>query len=241
MDLRPYRHRDLPSLRTRFRQPYGLIFGGKLRAIIFGMFLVSRHKSRLPTSHTSISPIHFYCDNKSLVRRVNEFLRSLDGSFRRGLIPNFGNVFLTACVLRQLPPRMIKLQHVKGHQDSTAPAHQLSWPAQLNVIADQLASQYSTTPAATPFLLRRKSIFATQSKTLLLKGVTTYCAWCTSTSRTKHGYADNTHGKLTHYLTSTSRASISLSRAFPLICADSLQNGSITASPFAVASIGMTL
>ena len=99
--------------------------------------------------------LQFYCDNKSLVRRVNNFLHYLDGSFRRCLIPNYDVVFMAACVLRLFPPEMIELQHIKGHQDSIQPVINLSWPAQLNVRADRLAEhflQHSTPAEATPFL-----------------------------------------------------------------------------------------
>ena len=99
--------------------------------------------------------LHLYCDNKSLIRRVHEFLQSLDGSFRRSLTPNHDVVFLIACVLRQFPPGVIKLRHVKGHQDTIQPPHQLPWTAQLNVLADRLASQFHNhidNPHPTPFL-----------------------------------------------------------------------------------------
>ena len=98
--------------------------------------------------------IRMYCDNKSLVRRVNEFLY-MDGSFRRSLAPNYDVVFLTACVIAQFPPETIQVQHVKGHQDAFAPLHQLSWPAQLNVVADREAAQFLSTldhSLPTPFL-----------------------------------------------------------------------------------------
>ena len=98
--------------------------------------------------------IRMYCDNKSLVRRVNEFI-CMDGSFRRSLAPNYDVVFLTACVLAQFPPETIQVQHVKGHQDALAPLHKLSWPAQLNVAADREASQFLRTlehSLPTPFL-----------------------------------------------------------------------------------------
>ena len=99
--------------------------------------------------------LHFYCDNKSLIRRVNEFLSHPDGSFRRSLTPNYDVVFLIASVLRQFPPHLVQLSHVKGHQDATQPTHQLPWPAQLNVHADRLANQYVNQiplPLPTPFL-----------------------------------------------------------------------------------------
>ena len=43
--------------------------------------------------------VNLYCDNKSLIRRVNAFLQQFDGSFRRGLAPNYDVIFLIACVL----------------------------------------------------------------------------------------------------------------------------------------------
>ena len=94
--------------------------------------------------------LRLYCDNESLVRQVHQFINFPDGSFRRSLTPNYDIVFLIACIIRQFPPHMLHLQHVKGHQDSTTPTHQLSWPAQLNVLADRLASEYVFPTQATP-------------------------------------------------------------------------------------------
>ena len=86
--------------------------------------------------------LKLYCDNQSLIRRVNEFLQYFDGSFRRCLTPNYDVVFLIACVLRQFPKGVIEVLHVKGHQDSNRPTPTLPWPAQLNVIADKAANNY---------------------------------------------------------------------------------------------------
>ena len=98
--------------------------------------------------------INFYCDNKSLIKRVNDYLHHFDGSFRRCLSPNYDVVYLISCVLRQFPPGVIKVLHVKGHQDSHQPATTLPWPAQLNVIADREAANYMPTcrPQPSQFL-----------------------------------------------------------------------------------------
>ena len=80
---------------------------------------------------------------------------SLGGSFRRSLTPNYDVVFMTACVLQSLPSKMRELHHVKGHQDTLQPTTSLSWPAQLNVIADHLAGNFllnSLPSDTTPFL-----------------------------------------------------------------------------------------
>ena len=86
--------------------------------------------------------IKIYCDNKSLVQKINGFLQYYDGSFRRCLIPNYDVVFMTACALRSLPPKVRELHHIKGHQDTLQPTANLSWPAQLNVTADHLAGAF---------------------------------------------------------------------------------------------------
>ena len=100
--------------------------------------------------------IKLYCDNKSLIRRVNEFLQFFDGSFRRSLTPNYDVVYLISCVLRLFPPGVVEVLHVKGHQDSIQPRHNLPWPAQLNVIADSEATTYIRvhphSSLVTPFL-----------------------------------------------------------------------------------------
>ena len=75
--------------------------------------------------------IKFFCDNQSLVRRVNEFLNYYDGSFRRGLTANYDVVYLIACILRLFPDNVIEVLHVKGHQDSILPPAALSWPSHL--------------------------------------------------------------------------------------------------------------
>lgn len=43
----------------------------------------------------------------------------------------------------QFPTGILKVLHVKGHQDSNQPAATLPWPAQLNVIANREANNYS--------------------------------------------------------------------------------------------------
>ena len=86
--------------------------------------------------------IKFYCDNKSLVRRVNNFLEYFDGSFRRSLTANYDVVYLIACALRLFPENIVEVIHVKGHQDSLHPTARLSWAAQLIVIADREANNY---------------------------------------------------------------------------------------------------
>ena len=105
--------------------------------------------------------IKFYCDNQSLVRRVNEFLNYFYGRFRCGLTANYDVVYLIACALRLFPEDVVEVLHdvacalrlfpedvvevlhdVKGHQDSIRPPTTLSWPAQLNVLADRAANNY---------------------------------------------------------------------------------------------------
>ena len=86
--------------------------------------------------------IKFYCDNQSLVRQVNNFLKYYDGSFRRSLTANYDVVYLIACVLRLFPTGVIEVSHVKGHQDSNQPIANLPWAAQLNVAADHKAAAY---------------------------------------------------------------------------------------------------
>ena len=86
--------------------------------------------------------LHLYCDNKSLIKRVNDFLQYFDGSFRRCLSPNYDVVYLISCVLRLFPTGVITVRHVKGNQDSHQATTTLPWPAQLNVIADREASNY---------------------------------------------------------------------------------------------------
>ena len=100
--------------------------------------------------------LQFYCDNKSLVRNVNNFLQYFDGSFRRSLTANYDVVYLIACVLRLFPADIIKVIHIKGHQDAVQPVTRLSWPAQLNVIADREANRYirqHPTPSLIPLNL----------------------------------------------------------------------------------------
>ena len=86
--------------------------------------------------------LRFYCANKSLVRNVNNFLQYFDGSFRRSLHANYDVVYLIACALRLFLADTIKVIHVKGHQDTIQLTTRLSWPAQLNVIADRQANRY---------------------------------------------------------------------------------------------------
>ena len=54
----------------------------------------------------------------------------------------------------RFPEDTIKIKHIKGHQDSDRSTHLLSWPAQLNVIADRSANTFLQTMSQskpTPF------------------------------------------------------------------------------------------
>ena len=87
--------------------------------------------------------LYLYCDNKSLVKQVNNFRTFFDGSFRRALTPNYDVVYLIACVLQCFPDDTVQLKHVKGHQDLQQPTHQLPWPARLNIVADRAANEFT--------------------------------------------------------------------------------------------------
>ncbi len=126
------------------------------------------------TLHRTYPHFHlkFYCDNKSLVKTVNNFLKYTDGSFRRSLIPNYDAVFMTACVLQSFPPTVIELQHVKGHQDALQPVSGLSWPAQLNIVADRMAGTFlqSSLPSElTPFLPSAQIHLRNSSGNIIIK------------------------------------------------------------------------
>ena len=104
-------------------------------------------------NHTDLS-ITTYCDNESLLRKEEEFhTRDIDSSslYTR---PDH-DVIMQLSALRTDLPFKIALLHVRGHQDDSCDFENLTRPAQLNVLADRLATEALNHPreAAEPIAL----------------------------------------------------------------------------------------
>jgi hypothetical protein len=83
--------------------------------------------------------LHSFCDNKAAISNVNNF----KSATRNSMIPDFDIIQEASLIfgLLKRPGNGIKqILHVKGHQDRTTPLDKLSWPAVLNIKADQLAT-----------------------------------------------------------------------------------------------------
>ena len=107
---------------------------GKLAWITWLIHFSIYHKFIIKSTITS------YCDNKSVVSKS-----AIKNDYENPsyvITPNFDifkSIYLQQC---RIPPSIMKdTKWVKGHQDSSKPICELSLEAQLNIIADQLASE----------------------------------------------------------------------------------------------------
>jgi hypothetical protein len=94
--------------------------------------------------------INLYTDNKGLVdvlpQMTNPFQSSL-ASFRA----DWNLLQAIASTLKPISSTPLQVHHVKGHQDRTREVSTLSLPAQLNVEADGLATEFNA-PLTSPLL-----------------------------------------------------------------------------------------
>ena len=85
-----------------------------------------------------------YCDNKSLVDTVDHLRRRKRPVFVNDTMePEWDLLQAITHTLQQMGPS-VQVRHVKGHQNDNINVHKLPLPAQLNVEADKLASDFQT-------------------------------------------------------------------------------------------------
>jgi hypothetical protein len=108
---------------------------------------------------------YLYIDNKSMVDRLSESSWKHKLS-RQQLRPEVDITNVAARLIQTL--KGVQISHVKSHQDQTTREDELSWPARLNIIADQQATEQRSTmeePAST--------VTNTTNGMLYIKGVAT--------------------------------------------------------------------
>ena len=95
---------------------------------------------------TNIQQCHVWCDNKTMVNRINNRPKDLDRIYPNEKLASEWDVLLEIwhSLLDYEEENHPTFSHVKGHQDRDKPYHKLSLQAQLNVDADKLADGYIT-------------------------------------------------------------------------------------------------
>jgi hypothetical protein len=104
------------------------------RAELAGILAAIQYVVKLCTAHKcSRGSCKIYCDNKGA-------LAAAFGSKRP--TPRWASYDIVHLIRRYIRESPIRLQgiHIKGHQDTSVPFHQLPYPAKGNVLADTLAS-----------------------------------------------------------------------------------------------------
>jgi ribonuclease HI len=130
-----------PTLANSFRaEGYGAA-----SALLFVIAYLEAH--RIPIAHKSWK---LHIDNKSMVDRLTEYtkLRKRKAKHQTRLEVDITNI--ADELLRKLSN--VQVLHIKSHQDDITPADKLTWPARLNIIADNQATlqrEAMDSPAAT--------------------------------------------------------------------------------------------
>jgi hypothetical protein len=114
---------------------------GSFRAEGYGLASAAAFLQTL-LQYFNINPKHhdwyFYLDNKSLISKIEKY-QSEKELPKWNLLPDADIIKTSHRLLENIPATFI---HVKGHQDSDKPPEKLSLPAQLNILADALATDY---------------------------------------------------------------------------------------------------
>jgi ribonuclease HI len=128
---------------TRLVEGQGPAYGYEIssfRAEAYGMLSALRYIHHIAKHYNVPLPLKFRlcCDNQGLIKRVTRVFQTKRREFvNETLLPERDLIEAIVTTIRNLGH--VQLEHVKGHQDSNKPLHQLPLPAQLNVAADHLA------------------------------------------------------------------------------------------------------
>jgi hypothetical protein len=129
-----------PEMDTSFRtESYGILSG---LLLLEGVILTSKAESR------QYRKIKMYCDNKSLVDVLNKHRKqqlTMKDYYKADVDVEI-QILLQIAIFEALGIS-ISITHVKGHQDKHVPSHKLPRPAQLNIIADEMATKALDEPA----------------------------------------------------------------------------------------------
>jgi ribonuclease HI len=108
------------------------------RAEAYGLLALMRFINQIPTKHD----IKLYTDSKSVIQRCN---RPDSYSPHSTMLPDADAIDTIKNEIRE-SKHSIELEYVKGHQDKTTALDKLPQPAQMNVRADELATQAMAKP-----------------------------------------------------------------------------------------------
>jgi ribonuclease HI len=144
--------------------------------VLSWMIFISRYREFFSLStHCTIAA---HCDNLSVVNSTNKIHNR---KLKDAIDPDYD----VACDVRHRFVELMQyfpttIQHIKGHQDSKTPIAELSWPAQLNVKADELADKghecrsYITLD---PIPINRAKIFLICGKSIICSGEKSILRW----------------------------------------------------------------
>jgi hypothetical protein len=94
------------------------------------------------TTQESLETVFIHCDNIEVVRQTRHGCSlSKAGEALQADYDVLKQICVQQDVLRKLIPKLMEGTHVKGHQDRHMTFAQLSRPAQLNVLADDRATE----------------------------------------------------------------------------------------------------
>jgi hypothetical protein len=85
--------------------------------------------------------INSYCDNIAIIRGTKFNKEKTAFNSLQADYDILAQIADQQTRLRRIAPRLAQSRHVKGHQDKLQPIHELTRQAQLNIRADQLATQ----------------------------------------------------------------------------------------------------
>ena len=111
------------------------------RAEGYGMLAILRFLFHFIQYHNikTKSKLKIYSDNEGLIIRVNQIKDKTEIRPRRGMLSE-SDVELQIRDTLQILQSDATLHHVLGHQDNNKDNNELSWPAQLNIQCDTLAT-----------------------------------------------------------------------------------------------------
>jgi hypothetical protein len=118
-----------PTLANSFRaEGYGAA------SVMLFIVAILQHHEIIQTKETSWQ---LYIDNKSMVDRLSQPWNQIMP--KQKLRPEADITNMASRLLQKQDGT--RVLHVKSYQDQSTPADKLSWPAQLNIIADQQATE----------------------------------------------------------------------------------------------------
>jgi hypothetical protein len=124
------------ELMTSFRsEGYGMLAGLQFLRILLHTYTIIIPNDR---------KFHLHCDNLALINGIKTLLSNTFTPPRMYIKSESDIILQIIADIRILEALGITLiiEHVKGHQDKTVPYHALSRQAQLNIHADQYATNY---------------------------------------------------------------------------------------------------